>query len=112
MRAGVEYIELRKRRRAGVDQCRDERAGLGNYANEHGNSHECATFDGFRMLLTSNRDSFATVRDVIACKPAVIAEINDWVATASESRAWSGLPDVESARVSEPDPEVIYAWSR
>jgi hypothetical protein len=45
-------------------------------------------------------------------KPAVIAETNEWVATASESRALSGLPDVESARVWEPDPEVIYAWSR
>ena len=33
----------------------------------------CATFDGFYTLLVSNRDSFAVVRDAIACKPAVIA---------------------------------------
>jgi len=72
----------------------------------------CATFDGFYTLLVSNRDSFAVVRDAIACKPAVIAETADWVAMASEYRALSGLPGVESARIWEPEPEVVYAWSR
>ncbi len=52
----------------------------------------CATFDGFYTLLVSNRDSFAVVRDAIACKPAVIAETKDWVAMGSEYRALSGLP--------------------
>ena len=72
----------------------------------------CATFDGFYTLLVSNRDSFAVVRDAIACKPAVIAETPDWVAMASEYRALSGLPGVEDARIWEPEPEVVYAWSR
>ncbi|BBZ30728.1 glutamine amidotransferase [Mycolicibacterium madagascariense] len=72
----------------------------------------CATFDGFYTLLVSNRDSFAVVRDAIACKPAVIAETPDWVAMGSEYRALSGLPGVEKAAIWEPEPEVVYAWTR
>ena len=72
----------------------------------------CATFDGFYTLLVSNRDSFAVVRDAIACKPAVIAETSDWVAMGSEYRALSGLPGVEHANIWEPEPEVVYAWKR
>lgn len=72
----------------------------------------CATFDGFYTLLVSNRDSFAVVRDAIACKPAVIAETADWVAMGSEYRALAALPGVEQARIWEPEPEVVYAWSR
>ncbi|MGA8332923.1 MAG: glutamine amidotransferase [Mycobacterium sp.] len=72
----------------------------------------CATFDGFYTLLVSNRDSFAVVRDAIACKPAVVAETDDWVAMASEYRALSGLPGVDRAAIWEPEPEVVYAWTR
>ncbi len=72
----------------------------------------CRTFDGFYTLLVSDRDSFAVVRDAIACKPAVIAETDDWVAMGSEYRALAGLPGVENARIWEPEPEVVYAWSR
>ncbi|MGV9671510.1 MULTISPECIES: glutamine amidotransferase [unclassified Gordonia (in: high G+C Gram-positive bacteria)] len=72
----------------------------------------CATFDGFYTLVVSNRDSFAVVRDAIACKPAVIAETDDWVAMASEYRALADLPGVENARIWEPEPEVVYAWTR
>lgn len=70
------------------------------------------TFDGFYTLLVSNRDSFAVVRDAIACKPAVIAETDDWVAMASEYRALAHLPGVERARIWEPEPEVVYVWNR
>jgi glutamate synthase domain-containing protein 1 len=72
----------------------------------------CAVFDGFYTLLVSNRDSFAVVRDAIACKPAVIAETDDWVAMGSEYRALAGLPGVETAKIWEPEPEVVYAWRR
>ncbi|MEZ0358450.1 glutamine amidotransferase [Mycobacterium sp. SA01] len=72
----------------------------------------CATFDGFYTLLVSNHDSFAVVRDAIACKPAVIAETDDWVAMGSEYRALAGLPGVEKAVIWEPEPEVVYAWTR
>ena len=68
--------------------------------------------DGFYTLLVSNRDSFAVVRDAIACKPAVIAETDDWVAMASEYRAFVGLPGVEKAKIWEPEPEVVYAWRK
>ena len=71
-----------------------------------------ATFDGFYTLLVSNHDSFAVVRDAIACKPAVIAETDDWVAMASEYRALAHLPGVDNARIWEPEPEVVYAWTR
>ncbi|SEP19579.1 glutamine amidotransferase [Trujillonella endophytica] len=70
------------------------------------------TFDGFYTLLVSDRNSFAVVRDAIACKPAVIAETGDWVAMASEFRALAHLPGIEDARIWEPEPEVIYAWTR
>jgi glutamate synthase domain-containing protein 1 len=72
----------------------------------------CATFDGFYTLLVSDPDSFAVVRDAIACKPAIIAETDDWVAMGSEYRALAGLPGVETAKIWEPEPEVIYAWRR
>lgn len=72
----------------------------------------CATFDGFYTLLVSNHDSFAVVRDGIACKPAVIAETYDWAAMASEYRALANLPGVDSATIWEPEPEVVYAWTR
>ncbi|MFC5729723.1 MULTISPECIES: glutamine amidotransferase [Nocardioides] len=72
----------------------------------------CTTFDGFYTLLVSHRDSFAVVRDAIACKPAVIAETDDWVAMASEFRALAHLPGIEAARIWEPEPEVIYHWTR
>lgn len=72
----------------------------------------CATFDGFYTLLVSNRDSFAVVRDAIACKPAVIAETPNWVAMSSEYRALAHLPGIEQARIWEPEPEVVYVWNR
>jgi amidophosphoribosyltransferase len=52
------------------------------------------------------------LRDPIACKPAVMAETDDWVAMASEFRAIAALPGVEHARLWEPKPAEIYAWRR
>ncbi len=72
----------------------------------------CERFDGFYTLLVSTRDSFAVVRDAIACKPAVVAETPQWVAMASEYRALAGLPGIASARIFEPEPEEVYAWQR
>ncbi|MEU0266781.1 hypothetical protein [Nocardioides sp. NPDC006303] len=71
-----------------------------------------ATFDGGYTLLVSNTESFAVVRDAIALKPAVIAEHPDWVAMASEYRALVQLPGIDDARIYEPEPERIYAWTR
>jgi methylamine---glutamate N-methyltransferase subunit A len=72
----------------------------------------CERFDGFYTLLVSTKDSFAIVRDAIACKPAVVAETPEWVAMASEYRALAGLPGIEHARIFEPEPEEVYAWQR
>ena len=70
------------------------------------------TFDGFYTLLVTSADGFAVVRDPIACKPAVIAETDSWVAMASEFRALTGLPGIDSARLYEPEPGRVYAWTR
>jgi methylamine---glutamate N-methyltransferase subunit A len=68
--------------------------------------------DGFYTLLVSTRDQFAVVRDAFACKPAVIAETDQYVAMASEYRALAELPGIEDADVFEPMPEDIHLWSR
>lgn len=72
----------------------------------------CERFDGFYTLLVTTGDSFAVVRDAVGCKPALIAETAHWVAMASEYRALTGLPGIETARVFEPAPEEVYLWSR
>jgi amidophosphoribosyltransferase len=68
--------------------------------------------DGFYTFVVGTRDGFAVIRDPIACKPAVMAETDDWVAMASEYRAIAPLPGVEHARIWEPAPATVYAWSR
>jgi methylamine---glutamate N-methyltransferase subunit A len=68
--------------------------------------------DGFYTFLVGTTDGFAVLRDPIACKPAVIAETDDWVAMASEWRAISVLPGAAEAREWEPVPGVVYAWER
>lgn len=68
-------------------------------------------FDGFYTLVVTTADSMAVVRDPIACKPAIIAETDDWVAMASEYRALAALPGIENARIFEPSPGVIYTWN-
>lgn len=69
-------------------------------------------FDGFYTLLVASRDEFAVVRDAFACKPAVIAECDNYVAMASEYRALVGLPGIDEATVFEPMPQEIHVWSR
>jgi len=68
--------------------------------------------DGFYTFVVGTRDGFAVIRDPIACKPAVIAETDDWVAMASEYRAIAPLPGAEHATIWEPAPATVYAWSR
>ena len=68
--------------------------------------------DGFYTFLVGTKDGFAVLRDPIACKPAVLAESDDWVAMASEYRAIAVLPGASEARMWEPEPGVVYAWER
>ncbi|GAA5315477.1 MAG: glutamine amidotransferase family protein [Candidatus Pelagadaptatus aseana] len=69
-------------------------------------------FDGFYTLTIGTRNGFAVVRDPIACKPAVLAETDDYVAMASEYQALTTLPGIENAKVWEPEPATIYVWER
>jgi glutamate synthase domain-containing protein 1 len=66
--------------------------------------------DGFYTFAVGTRDGFAVLRDPIACKPAVMAETDDWVAMASEYRALDALPGAEHATVWEPEPGTVYSW--
>jgi methylamine---glutamate N-methyltransferase subunit A len=68
--------------------------------------------DGFYTFAVGTADGFAVLRDPIACKPAVMAETDDWVAMASEYRAIAVLPGAETARVWEPAPAKVYSWER
>ncbi|MBX2824599.1 MAG: glutamine amidotransferase family protein [Gammaproteobacteria bacterium] len=66
--------------------------------------------DGFYTFAIGTRNGFAVLRDPIACKPAILAETDDWVAMSSEYRAIAQLPGAEHARVWEPEPATIYTW--
>ncbi|MGI9436977.1 MAG: amidophosphoribosyltransferase, partial [Geminicoccaceae bacterium] len=68
--------------------------------------------DGFYTFCVGTADGFAVLRDPIACKPAVLAETEDWVAMASEYRALAGLPGVDKAKLWEPQPATVYSWGR
>ena len=73
----------------------------------------CLTnLDGFYTFIAGTNNGFAVLRDEIACKPAVIAENNDYVAVASEFQAMAHLPNVNKAKIYEPEPGVIYTWGK
>jgi amidophosphoribosyltransferase len=66
--------------------------------------------DGFYTFLIGTGDKLALVRDAFACKPAIVAETDDYVAVASEFRALAHLPGIDHAKLFEPMPEEIYSW--
>jgi len=67
--------------------------------------------DGFYTFLIGTENKLALVRDAFACKPAVVAETDDYVAIASEFRALAHLPGVNNAKLFEPMPEELYVWT-
>lgn len=67
--------------------------------------------DGFYTFAIGIESGFAILRDPISCKPAVVAETDDWVAMSSEYRAIAQLPGVDDAEVFEPEPARVYTWS-
>ncbi|WP_417550299.1 class II glutamine amidotransferase [Methylophaga sp.] len=93
-------------------------AGFLTYRLQQGDSlhqaleHALKELDGFYTFTIGTKDGFAVVRDPIACKPAVIAETDDYVAMASEYQALTTLPGIETAKVWEPEPSTIYVWER
>ena len=66
--------------------------------------------DGFYTFLVGTETGIGLLRDPIACKPAVIAENDLYVAIGSEYRAFVGLPDLKSATIWEPEPATVYFW--
>jgi methylamine---glutamate N-methyltransferase subunit A len=66
--------------------------------------------DGFYTFIAGTKDGFALLRDEIACKPAVVAETKDYVAVASEFQCMSHLPNVNTAKIFEPKPGIVYHW--
>jgi len=71
-----------------------------------------ADLDGFFTFVVGTETGFGVVRDPIGCKPAVMAETDDWVAFGSEYRALTGLPGIDDARIFEPEPAKVYFWER
>lgn len=68
--------------------------------------------DGFFTFVVGTKNGFGVLRDPIACKPAVMAETDQYVAFGSEYRALVGLPGIEKAKVWEPEPATVYFWER
>ena len=66
--------------------------------------------DGFYTFCVGTSDGFAVLRDPIACKHAVLAETEDWVAMATEFRAIAPLRGSDKAVIWEPKPQTIYTW--
>ncbi len=73
-------------------------------------THALDDLDGFYTFAIGVADGFAVLRDPIACKPAVVAETDDWVAMSSEYRAIAQLPQASHAEVWEPEPARVYSW--
>ena len=68
--------------------------------------------DGFFTFVVGTKNGFGVLRDPIACKPAVMAETDQYVAFGSEYRALVNLPGIDKARVWEPEPATVYFWER
>ena len=66
--------------------------------------------DGFYTFVVGTERGFGVLRDAYACKPAVMAETDRYVAFGTEYRALAGLPGIESANVWEPEPRTPYFW--
>ena len=70
-----------------------------------------AELDGFYTLLMATASKIVLVRDAFACKPAVVAETDQYVAVGSEFRTLAHLPGIQDAELFEPRPEEIYSWN-
>jgi glutamate synthase domain-containing protein 1 len=71
-----------------------------------------AALDGFYTFVVGTKSGFGVLRDPIACKPAVMAETERWVAFGTEYRALVDLPGIDAARVWEPEPATVYFRER
>jgi glutamine phosphoribosylpyrophosphate amidotransferase len=60
--------------------------------------------DGFFTFVVGTRDGFGVVRDPIACKPAVMAETDQYVAFGSNTARWSTCPASKLRGCGSPSP--------
>ena len=67
--------------------------------------------DGFYTFLVGTKDGFGVLRDPISCKPAVMAENDFFVAFGSEYKVFANLPDINHAKIWEPEPATVYFWN-
>lgn len=72
--------------------------------------HGFEQFDGFYTFLMGTKNELAIVRDAFSCKPAIVAETDEYVAISSEFRSLAHLPGVKHANLFEPKPEEMYVW--
>jgi methylamine---glutamate N-methyltransferase subunit A len=93
--AACRYLEWRMRKGESLDE-----ALAGGFDD----------LDGFFTLLIATKNQLTLVRDAFACKPAVVAETDRYVAISSEFRSLTHLPDIADADIFEPLPEEIYTW--
>jgi glutamate synthase domain-containing protein 1 len=75
-------------------------------------SSSLVALDGFYTFVVGTETGFGVLRDPIACKPAVMAETDSWVAFGTEYRALVDLPGIDTANVWEPAPAKTYLWER
>ena len=91
-------------------------AGYMSWRMQQGDSLEqalnsaLAALDGFYTFVVGTETGFGVLRDPIACKPAVMAENERWVAFGTEYRALVDLPGIDAAAVWEPAPAKAYLW--
>ena len=99
----------------GADQCLVHNGSLSNHNSLRRTLiHEGVHFEtenGFYTFVVGTKDGFGVLRDPIACKPAVMAETDQFVAFGSEYRALVNLPGIDTARVWEPEPATVYFWT-
>ncbi len=74
--------------------------------------HALDDLDGFYTFVVGTESGFAVLRDPIACKPAIMAQTDDYVAFGSEYRALADLPGIALAHIWEPEPATVYSWER
>jgi methylamine---glutamate N-methyltransferase subunit A len=82
------------------------------YSLEETLNSSLGALDGFYTFVVGTESGFGVLRDPIACKPAVMAETDRWVAFGTEYRALVDLPGIDAASVWEPGPAKAYLWER
>jgi glutamate synthase domain-containing protein 1 len=116
--ASLRRMLIRKGQVFATDNDSEVAAGYLSWRLREGDTLEQAlenclgALDGFYTFVVGTETGFAVLRDPVSCKPAVMAETDEWVAFGSEYRALVDLPGIASARVWEPAPAHVYSWAR